>query len=146
MLLSTHRQRTQNYIKTLESEVIRLRESEMKLVEEKEKLQRQVDTLKNNHIFSELPLPPGFEDVSTPLGQLPQVLGFDMPATVSYSTDDRNHQRLHVDFQRQDPSQGLGHPTQTYPIAASYQSHQNQQDAPDLPNGWWFPHRMNFAS
>lgn len=115
-------------------------------MEEKEKLLRQVDILKNNHIFSELPLPPGFEDASTPLGQPSQLFNLDMPATVSYSTDDLNHQRLHVDFQRQDPSQGLGYPTQTYPMAGSYQSHQDQQAAPDLPNGWCFPHRMNFAS
>lgn len=148
-MLSTHRQRTQNYIKTLESEVVRLRESEMKLMEDKEKLQKQVDILKNNHIFSELPLPPGFEDASTPLAQLPQQFGFDMPATVSYSADDLNHQRLHVDLQRQDPAQGLGYPTQTYPMAASYQGQQGQQGqqaAPDLPNGWWFPYRMSFTS
>ena len=146
ILLSTHRQRTQNYIKTLESEVVRLRESEMKLMEDKEKLQKQIDILKNNHIFSNLPLPPGFEDASTPLAQPPQQFSFDMPATVSYSADDLNHQRLHVDLQRQDPTPGLGYPTQTHPIAATYQGHQDQQAPPDLPNGWWFPYRMNFTS
>ncbi|KAK0508362.1 hypothetical protein JMJ35_009446 [Cladonia borealis] len=130
----THRQRTQNYIKTLESEVVRLRESEMRLLEDKEKLQRQVDILKNNHIFSELPLPPGFESDTTPLAQPPQLSDFEMPATVSYAADDLNHQRLHVNFQRQDPSQGLGYPTQIYPMAASYQGHQDPQATPDLPN------------
>ena len=145
-LLSTHRQRTQNYIKTLESEVVRLRESEMRLLEDKEKLQKQVDILKNNHIFSELPLPPGFETESTPLAQPPQPSDFEMPATVLYSADDLNHQRLHVNFQRQDPSQGLGYPTQMYPMAASHQCHQDQEATPDLPNGWWFPYRMNVTS
>ncbi|KAK3169810.1 hypothetical protein OEA41_009194 [Lepraria neglecta] len=132
----THRQRTQNYIKTLESEVVRLRESEMKLMQEKEKLEKQVDILKTNHFLSELPLPAGIEDES-PLAQPPPLSDFDMPATISYSNDELNHQRLHVNFPRQDPSQGLGYPTQTYPMAAPYQGHpqsQNPQSAPDLPN------------
>lgn len=61
-----------------------------------------------------------------------------MPATVSYSTDDLNHQRLHVNLQRQDPNQGLGYPTQTNPMAAPY-GHQ-AQSTPDLPNGWFLPY------
>ncbi|KAL2041610.1 hypothetical protein N7G274_005394 [Stereocaulon virgatum] len=122
----THRQRTQNYIKTLESEVIRLRESEVKLMQDKEKLERQVDILKTNHFLSEIPLPAGIED-ELPSAQPPQLSDFDMPATISYSNDELNHQRLHVNFPRQDPSQGLG-----YPLEAPYHGH--PQSAPDLPN------------
>ena len=43
VIFRTHRQRTQNYIKTLESEVVRLRESESNLLQDKDKLQ-QVST------------------------------------------------------------------------------------------------------
>lgn len=119
----------------------------MKLMQEKEKLEKQVDVLKTNHFLSELPLPAGIEDES-PLAQPPRLSDFDMPATISYSNDELNHQRLHVNFPRQDPSQGLGYPRQTYPMAAPYQGHpqsQNPQSAPDLPNGWWFPYRMSFS-
>ena len=144
-LSRTHRQRTQNYIKTLESEVVRLRDSEMKLLEDKERLQKQVDILKNNYIISELPLPHGSYNESMPSAQPPQISGFEMPATVSYSADELNHQRLHVNFPRHDSNQGLGYPSQTYPMAAPYQGHQNPQSAPDLPNGWWFPMRMNLT-
>ena len=135
---STHRQRTQNYIKTLESEVVRLRDSELKLMQEKEKLERQVDILKTNHFLSELPLPAGIEDES-PLARPPQLSDSDMPATISYSNDEFNHQRLHVNFSHQDPSQGLGYPLQSYPLAAPYHGQsqsQNPQSAPDLSKGW----------
>ena len=116
-------------------------------MQEKEKLEKQDDILKTNHFLSELPLPAVTEDES-PLAQPPPLSDFGMPATISYSNDELNHQRLHVNFPRQDPSQGLGYPTQTYPMAAPYQGHpqsQNLQSAPDLPNGWWFPYRMNFS-
>ena len=95
---STHRQRTQNYIKTLESEVIRLRGSEQNLMQEKERLQAQIDTLKTTLILSEVPLPPGFEESPVDPAQAFGSAIPDMPATVSYRTDDSAHQRLHVNW------------------------------------------------
>jgi len=49
---STHRQRTQNYIKTLESEVVRLRESETKLMQERENLSGVSDQILGLKILS----------------------------------------------------------------------------------------------
>lgn len=43
---STHRQRTQNYIKTLESEVVRLRGSENTLIQERDNLQGKLEILR----------------------------------------------------------------------------------------------------
>lgn len=106
---STHRQRTQNYIKTLESEVVRLRLSEATLMTERDKLEGQVNILRATLVLSNVPLPAGFEDSATPANQtigstdqpysstdLPTVP--DMPATVSYRTDDLSHRRLHVNW------------------------------------------------
>jgi len=68
-----------------------------------------------------------------------------MPATVSYSTDDLEHERLHVNFPRQPPSEGFEYPTQTYPIASPF-GHQ-PRSSPDLPNGWFSPYnRPHFSS
>lgn len=136
----THRQRTQNYIKTLESEVVRLREAETSLMQERDKLQSQIVNLKNTIILSNIPLPEGTEDIGTSSPPLRPFADLDMPATVSYSNDALNHPRLHVNFpQRQEPtSQGLDYPTQTYPLSSPYQEHQQYtnvpQSAPDLPN------------
>lgn len=149
---STHRQRTQNYIKTLESEVVRLREAETNLLQERDKLRGQIETLRTTVILSNIPLPEGVEDIGTTSPPLQQLSTFDMPATVSYANDALDHQRLHVNFpQRQETcSQGMDYPTQTYPVSTPYQGHEQYanvtQSAPDLPNGWWpIPsyHRMN---
>lgn len=149
---STHRQRTQNYIKTLESEVVRLRESETKLMQERDKLQSQVDSLRTTVILSNVPLPEGIEDIGTSSPPNRLLSDLEMPATVSYSNDALNHPRLHVNFpQRQEPSsQGMDYPTQTYPLLSPYQGHQQYTDvpqsAPDLPNGWWpVSYRMNMS-
>jgi len=56
-----------------------------------------------------------------------------MPATVSYSADSLDHQRLHVNLPRQDTSQGLGYPAQTYQMSSPY-GHQSQSVS-NLPNG-----------
>ena len=106
---STHRQRTQNYIKTLESEVVRLRGSEVNLMTERDKLQGQVNILRTTLTLSNVPLPAGFKDSATAANQtlastdqlfsstdLPTAA--DMPATVSYRTDDLSHNRLHVNW------------------------------------------------
>ncbi|KAL8712852.1 MAG: hypothetical protein Q9220_003060 [cf. Caloplaca sp. 1 TL-2023] len=100
----THRQRTQNYIKTLESEVVRLRGSEGELLQQNHKLENQVSILRTALILAEVPLPAGFEG-SPQLAQ-PQSLASDMPSTVSYKRDDLNHQRLHIDWAK--PAQGPG--------------------------------------
>ncbi|KAL8867177.1 MAG: hypothetical protein Q9174_005827, partial [Haloplaca sp. 1 TL-2023] len=92
----THRQRTQNYIKALESEVIRLRASEGDLMQETTKLQSQVDSLLSSLNSANIPLPAGFEG-SLETAQAGDI-NFDMPATVSYRTDDLDHQRLHIDW------------------------------------------------
>lgn len=150
---STHRQRTQNYIKTLESEVVRLRESETNLMQERDKLRSQIDNLRTTIVESKIPLPEGVEDIGPPCAPPPPPLfDLDMPATVSYSNDGLDHPRLHVNFpQHQEPSsQGLDFSTQTYPLATPYQGHQQYtnvpQSAPDLPNGWWsIPYRLNMS-
>lgn len=99
---STHRQRTQNYIKTLESEVVRLRGSEANLMTERDKLQGQVNILRTTLLLSNVPLPAGFEDSPAPtnqtLGSKDLPTAPEMPATVSYRTDDLSHKRLHVDW------------------------------------------------
>ncbi|KAI4166754.1 MAG: hypothetical protein LQ343_007776 [Gyalolechia ehrenbergii] len=92
----THRQRTQNYIKTLESEVIRLRGSEGDLTEKNKKLQDQVELLRTSLILANVPLPAGFEG-SPQLAQ-PTPFDLDMPATVAFKPDSSNHQRLHVSW------------------------------------------------
>ena len=149
---STHRQRTQNYIKTLESEVVRLRESETNLMQERDKLRSQIDNLRTTIVESKIPLPEGVEDIGPPCAPPPPLFDLDMPATVSYSNDALDHPRLHVNFpQRQEPSsQGLDFSAQTYPLATPYQGHQQYtnvpQSAPDLPNGWWpIPCRLNMS-
>jgi len=121
----------------------------MKLMQEKDKLQGQVDLLRNAVILNNIPLPAGVEELSTASAPPRPLSDLDMLATVSYSADDFNHDRLHVNFPQQDPSQGLGYPTQTYPMAAPYQGHQhmqNIQSGQDFPNGWCFPYRDDFNS
>ena len=98
-IIRTHRQRTQNYIKTLEAEVLRLRESEVKVIEGRDKLQSQVENLKSIIISANLPLPPDLVDHSDPSTAPPAPnFDFDMPARVSYSTDNLQHERLHVQW------------------------------------------------
>lgn len=93
----THRQRTQNYIKTLESEVVRLRGSESHLMEERDKFQGQVEILRTTLIFSNIPLPPGVDPPPTVPSQ-PLSSNDPEMATVSYRADDLSHQRLHVNW------------------------------------------------
>ncbi|KAL8769824.1 MAG: hypothetical protein Q9209_004262 [Squamulea sp. 1 TL-2023] len=88
--------RAKNYIKTLESEVVRLRGSEGDLMSENKKLCDQVDILRTALILNDVPLPASFED-SSQLAQ-PPLLSSELPASVSFKTDNSNHQRLHVDW------------------------------------------------
>lgn len=97
----THRQRTQNYIKTLESEVIRLRASDGDLTQANKKLQNQVDLLQSTLLSANVPLPAGSEGSPQP-GQA-TFTSFDMPASVTYRADNSNHERLHVTWPESPP-------------------------------------------
>ncbi|KAL8644454.1 MAG: hypothetical protein Q9226_007755 [Calogaya cf. arnoldii] len=103
----THRLRTQNYIKTLEEEVVRLRGSEGDLKSENKKLSSQVNALRTALVLADVPLPAGFEG-SPPSTQLPS-LHPELPASISFRTDSSNHQRLHVDW----PTQSHNQPAST---------------------------------
>lgn len=56
----THHQRTRNYIKTLESKVIRLRGLERDLISENKRLSNQVGVLRAALILASVLLPAGF--------------------------------------------------------------------------------------
>ncbi|KAL9124870.1 MAG: hypothetical protein Q9217_005849 [Psora testacea] len=132
----THRQRTQNYIKTLESEVVRLRESEARLVTERDNLQNTIQTLKITIISANLPLPPGVDDPE-PTSLPPAVSQYDMPATISYGQDELNHQRLHVSWP--DPSaqaSATAYIQQPYGMSSPYDNQHSfaQKPLPDFPN------------
>ena len=137
----THRQRTQNYIKTLESEVVRLRGSEGDLMSENKKLSSQVDTLRTALILADVPLPAGFE-TSPQLAQ-PPPLNPEMPASVSFRTDNLNHQRLHVDWPTQPYQQPAPTPAPQWPAvesapSASYSRqgvNSSAKPLPTLPKG-----------
>ncbi|KAL8915770.1 MAG: hypothetical protein Q9172_006681 [Xanthocarpia lactea] len=132
----THRQRTQNYIKTLESEVVRLRGSEGDLMSENKKLSSQVDILRTALILADVPLPAGFE-TSPQLAQAPP-LDPEMPASVSFRTDNLNHQRLHVDWPTQPYQQPAPTPAPQWPTVgqapnASYSRQGGNSSAKPLP-------------
>ncbi|KAL9014549.1 MAG: hypothetical protein Q9173_000804 [Seirophora scorigena] len=118
----THRQRTQNYIKTLESEVLRLRGSEGDLTQANKKLQNQVDLLRTTLLSANVQLPAGFE--GSPQSAQPSFPSFDMPATIAYRADNANHERLHVTWPEPPPP-----PPARKPLP---QSPQCSQQPPDL--------------
>ena len=95
-----------------------------------------MDSLRDSLILNSIPLPYNVED-SASLSHRRSFTDFDMPATVSYSVDDAHHQRLHVNFPREDSSQGLRFPTQTYLSTKAYDQH--PQPSVNLPNGSFFP-------
>lgn len=137
----THRQRTQNYIKTLESEVVRLRGSESHLMEERDKLQGQVEILRTTLIFSNIPLPTGLDPPTGPTQIPSQPISSQEPemATVSYRTDDLSHQRLHVNWMP--PTAHYPHMAQS-PSRPSHAGHSYNQHGPaggmnptNLPDG-----------
>ncbi|KAL9042353.1 MAG: hypothetical protein Q9180_000664 [Flavoplaca navasiana] len=124
----THRQRTQNYIKTLEEEVLRLRGSEGDLKSENKKLSNQVDVLRTALVLADVPLPAGFE--GSP--QLAQPLSLDpgLPASISYRTDISNHQRLHVDWPTQPDMQSAPSPAPQDFTGESAPGHSNYEGWP----------------
>ncbi len=88
---------------------MRLRGSEVTLMTERDKLQGQVNILRTTLVLSNVPLPAGLEDspaqANQPLGSTDPLFDStdlptapDMPATVSYRTDDLSHKRLHVNW------------------------------------------------
>lgn len=93
----THRQRTQNYIKTLESEVVRLRGSESSLMQERDAFKAQVGILKTHLLLLNIPLPPGIGD-SLPEPSPTFDWNESEMASISYRMDESSHQRLHVDW------------------------------------------------
>lgn len=95
-----HRERTQNYIKTLESEVIRLRASEAHLMRENDRLQGEVDTLKSTLTSYDIHLSPGSDQSATTEDQTLSPNTTEM-ATVSYHRDEMSHPRLHVNLPQQ---------------------------------------------
>lgn len=141
---STHRQRTQNYIKTLETEVVRLRESEMKLMQDRDGLRGQVEILKFTIVSSNIPLPAGIEDPGQATQSRP-LSGFDMPATISYSADTLDHDRLQVhwpDHSTQAATSGFSQSfyDQGKPRSQGHQQANAYKTLPDLPNGINYPH------
>lgn len=136
-----HRERTQNYIKTLESEVIRLRGSEAHLMRESDRLQREVDTLKSTLTSYNLPFPSGVEP-SSPTGGQTSIPKNSKMATVSYHTDEMSHSRLHVNLPQQ-PARDAPPPPVAYnfaqeaePLAAQqYHLDSEQLNVRNLPDG-----------
>lgn len=142
----THRQRTQNYIKTLESEVVRLRGSETSLMEERERLQGQIDTLRATLILSNIHLPPGIDPLPTIEHQALQSNAPEM-ATVSYRNDDLSHPRLHVNWTQtavqEVPRTGynFGHGPMHSASSQHYHDPPGGESLPNLPDGtsaWTF--------
>ena len=111
----------------MESEVVRLRESETTLIGEREKLRAQVETLKASLRSSNTVLPPGFEETPSDLGLSQAFTGFDMPALVSLSTDDLAHERLHVTW----PTQASAVPGPSSPLKQDLSMMQHLGSHPD---------------
>ena len=143
---STHRQRTQNYIKTLESEVVRLRESEAKLMIERDSLKATLQILKTTIVSAHLPLPPDITSddptESTSLPPAQQSSQYDsMPATISYFPDDLEHDRLHVSWADPTPTSihqqipSLPTYAQQGPYEEQASSYLAQKPLPDFPHG-----------
>jgi hypothetical protein len=76
--------------------VIRLRDSESSLIQQRDKFQAQVETLRATILRSNIPLPAGS---NSPPTELSQTITVNRPkaVSVSYRMDDSSHQRLHVD-------------------------------------------------
>ena len=66
-------------------------------MQERDKFQGQVEILRTTLIFSNIPLPPGIDPPPTVPSQ-PLTSNDPEMATVSYRTDDLNHQRLHMNW------------------------------------------------
>lgn len=136
-----HRERTQNYIKTLESEVIRLRGSEARLMRENDRLQGEVDTLKSTLISYDIHFSPGSEPSATTEDQTLTSNSSEM-ATVSYHRDEMSHPRLHVNLPQQLARDAPPSPVaynfgqEAVPLAVQqYQPDSESQNIRNLPDG-----------
>ncbi len=103
---------------------------------ENKKLSSQVDTLRTALILADVPLPAGFE-TSPQLAQ-PPPLNPEMPASVSFRTDNLNHQRLHVDWPTQPYQQPAPTPAPQWPTvglapSASYSRQGGNSSVKPLP-------------
>lgn len=136
----THRQRTQNYIKTLESEVVRLRGSESSLMQERDAFKAQVGILKTHLLLLNIPLPPGIDSSLTEPSPTFDWNDSEM-ASVSYRMDESSHQRLHVDWMS--PSTPKA-PHLSQPVNSTHQEsssppilqdHSVGNASPSLPDG-----------
>lgn len=139
--IRVHRERTQNYIKTLESEVIRLRASEAHLMRENDRLQGEVDTLKSTLISYDIHLSPGSEPSAITEDQTLPPNTTEM-ATVSYHRDEMSHPRLHVNLPQQLARDAPPSPVayifgqEAVPLAMQqYQPDSAQQNIRNLPEG-----------
>ena len=126
--------------------MVRLRESEAGLMTERDSLKATLQILKTTIISAHLPLPPGiiYDDLteSTSLPPAEQSRYDSMPATISYFSDDLEHERLHVSWAG-DPTTQTN--TQQQPaLLPAYVQHTPYQEQtaylaqkplPDFPHG-----------
>lgn len=115
-------------------------------MEERDKLQGQIDTLRATIMLSDIPLPPGIDPLPTVDHQALQSSAPEM-ATVSYRNDDLNHPRLHVNW-TQTPAQevprmgyNFGQGAMHSTSSQRYHDPPGGESLPNLPDGtsaWTF--------
>ncbi|KAL8791384.1 MAG: hypothetical protein Q9195_005922, partial [Heterodermia aff. obscurata] len=127
---------SQNYIKTLESEVIRLRGSESGLIQERDNLQGKLEILRATCQLAGIPLPPGIDKTHEALTQRAISRDSNMPATVSMHQDAMSNQRLHVQWPSPSTHQfssNEGTYDSPQPLS-SLPSYNSPEPQPSLPN------------
>lgn len=118
-------------------------------MEERERLQAQIDTLRATVMLSNTPLPPGIEPLSTLNHQALQNTALQPAApgmaTVSYRNDDLSHPRLHVNWTpttaQEVPQMGynLGQGQISSPSSQRYyDSPGGESNLPDGTSAWTF--------
>ena len=145
-LCSTHRQRTQNYIKTLETEVIRLRGSENTLIQEKENLQGKLEILRTTCQLAGISLPDGIDQTHQALSQRAISIVPTETATVSFHEDGMSNQRLHVQWPSQPTPNDAPQPAHSKTGYNKYQSQTFQSNYSDPPYVPSLPSGMTLAS
>jgi len=119
-------------------------------MEERDNLLNQVHLLKVTLISANLRLPPGLEDPPPP-NEATSLSEFDMSsAIVSYSNDDTNHQRLHVNWPEATVPACAPVSNSSYGMTNAYgsqsQTYHQPKTEPDFPNGRpFFSSSSNFA-
>ncbi|KAI9880840.1 MAG: hypothetical protein M1830_010435 [Pleopsidium flavum] len=89
----THRQRTQNYMKALEQEVVRLREVETQMIRQNEALQGRVNALERTLFMNAIPAPP---DMDANIDSVVDDFLRGQTAKVTLRNDGVDGERLHV--------------------------------------------------